>query len=155
MDERRLAVWQAFLKAHAGLAYMLNRELEEARGMPVGWYLVLLNLSKAPGGRVRMQELAESVLLSFSGMTRLFDRMAAAGLVKRAPCAQDKRGTFAVITPDGRRAFKRAAPVHLRGVQEHFARHLTDEEVAAMESALGKIVAAAATSAPHGCDEGE
>ena len=150
-----MAVWQSFLKAHAGVAVALNKELEEEREMPVGWYSVLLNLSQAPDGKMRMQELAESVLLSFSGMTRLLDRMEAAGLVKRRACSEDRRGIFAVITPEGRDAFKNAAPVHIRGIQEHFARHLTDDEVSVLESALGKIVAASAPGSPHGCDDAE
>ncbi len=152
VDDRRLAVWKAFLKAHSALAATLNRELEAERGMPIGWYGALLNLSRAPGGRMRMQELAGLVMLSCSGLTRLFDRMEAAGVVRREACPQDRRGTFAVITPRGRRAFKRAAPVHLRGIQEHFARHLSDEEVAALGSALGKIVAASEPGAPHTCE---
>ncbi|MSQ34336.1 MAG: MarR family transcriptional regulator [Dehalococcoidia bacterium] len=155
VDERRMAVWQSFLKAHAGVAVALNKELEEEREMPVGWYSVLLNLSQAPDGKVRMQDLAEAVLLSFSGMTRLFDRMETSGLVKRKACSEDRRGIFAVITPEGREAFKNAAPVHIRGIHEHFARHLTDDEVAVLEAALGRIVAASVPGSPHGCDEAE
>lgn len=150
-DDLRLAVWQAFLKAHSALAATLDRELEAEQGMPLGWYGALLNLSQAPGGRMRMQELAGLVMLSCSGLTRLSDRMEAAGLVRREACPEDRRGTFVVITPKGRRSFNRAAAVHLRGIQEHFARHLSDQEAAALASALCKIVAAAELGAPHRC----
>jgi DNA-binding MarR family transcriptional regulator len=153
VDDRRLAVWETFLKAHSALAATLDRELEAESGMPLGWYGALLNLSRAPGGRMRMQELAVLVMLSCSGLTRLSDRLEAAGLINRETCPEDRRGTFAVITPKGRRSFQRAAPVHLRGIEEHFARHLTDDEAAALASALGKIVAAAEPGAPHGCAE--
>ncbi len=155
VDARKLAVWRSFLKSHAGLAATLARELEEERGLPLAWYGVLLSLSEALEGRMRLQELAGAVFLSFSGLTRLLDRIEAAGLVTRQPCPEDRRGLYAEITPAGRRAFRRAAAVHLRGIQEHFARHITDEEAAVLESALGKVAAAASTSQPGCCQDSE
>jgi DNA-binding MarR family transcriptional regulator len=110
--------------------------------MPLGWYAVLVTLASSPTGRVRMQELAGSVLLSVSGLTRLFDRMEQAGLVRRRPCVSDKRGTYALLTAAGRRAFRRAAPVHMWGIHDYFAAHITVAEAAAMESALRKVIEA-------------
>lgn len=132
-----------FLRAHADVTRMLEEELEMQRGLPLTWYDVLAQLQAAPNGRLRMQELAESVLLSKSGLTRLFDRMERQGLVRREPCYDDRRGTLAVITPAGRGALRRAAPVHLRGIEEHFAAHLTDEEARTLQSALSKVLQAA------------
>jgi DNA-binding MarR family transcriptional regulator len=108
---------------------------------------VLLNLAEAPEGRLRMQELSASVLLSKSGLSRLVDRMVEAGLVRRERCEDDRRGWFAVLTDQGRSALRRAAPIHLRGIHEHFTSHLRPEEVKALTSALSRVVAAARTTA--------
>jgi DNA-binding MarR family transcriptional regulator len=94
-----------------------------------------------------MQELSASVLLSKSGLSRLVDRMVEAGLVRRERCQDDRRGWFAVLTDRGRSALRRAAPVHLRGVHEHFTRHLDPEEVRVLTAALSKVVAAARAAA--------
>jgi DNA-binding MarR family transcriptional regulator len=142
-DDSRLAAWRSLLEAHAALTELLERELVAERGLPLSRYEVLLRLVEAPGGRLRMQELASSVLLSKSGLSRLVDRMEAAGLVRRERCPSDRRGAFAVLTDQGRSALRRAAPVHLRGIQEHFARHLADGEARTLAAALGRVSAAA------------
>ncbi len=146
IDEERLAAWRAFLRAHVVVIDALGRELEAARGLPLTWYDVLVNLHAA-GGRQRMHELARSVLLSKSGITRLVDRMEDAGLLTRETCPEDRRGMLAALTPAGRAALRAASPVHLRGLQEHFGRHLTDDEAAVLRSALEKLVAANAGGA--------
>ncbi len=135
-----MKAWRAFLEAHAALARVLESELQAERGLPLAWYDVLVQLSEAPGGRLRMQDLARAVLLSKSGLTRLCDRMERAGLVRREPSPDDGRGTLAVLTPRGWAALRRAAPVHLRGVERHFARRLTDAEARALQSAMRKIL---------------
>ncbi|MGH7748822.1 MAG: MarR family winged helix-turn-helix transcriptional regulator [Candidatus Dormibacteria bacterium] len=141
-DAERLAAWRLLLETHAAVVDRLSHELEAECDLPLTWYDVLLQLSLAPGGRLRMRDLADAVLLSRSGLTRLVDRMAAAGLVCREAHASDGRGANAVLTPAGRAALRRAAPVHLRGIEAHFARHLSDEDVAALRSALGRVVTA-------------
>lgn len=140
----RLAVWRQFLEAHARVVGALEAELAEARGLPLAWYDVLVSLHEAPGGRLRMQELARRVLFSRSGLTRLVDRMVDAGYVTREPCADDRRGTFAVLAPDGAKCLRDASGLHLRGVRDHFARHLDDDDVVALDVALAKILAAEA-----------
>lgn len=137
-DDPRLAAWRAFLHGHLLLTSTLEREMENATGLPLTWYDVLLNLNEA-GGSLRMQELARAVLLSKSGLTRLVDRMAAAGYVSRQPAAGDRRGLLAVLTDDGRVALRRAAPVHLRGIEEHFGRHLSAEEATTILAVLDRI----------------
>lgn len=140
VDADRLAVWRAFLRVHATLTQVLEAELLEAQDLPLSWYDVLVSLSGAPEGRVRMQELAARVMFSRSGLTRLVDRMTDAGLVAREPCPGDRRGTYAVITAEGRARLRAASGVHLRGVYEHFARHLDDRDVAALHTALGHLL---------------
>jgi DNA-binding MarR family transcriptional regulator len=143
VDPERLAVWEQFLRAHAVVTRALEAELVDAQALPLAWYDVLVGLNRAPNGRLRMQELAARVMFSRSGLTRLVDRMVDAGLVGREPCPADRRGTYAVITAEGRRRLRAASGVHLRGVYEHFARHLDDENARALGEALGHVVEAA------------
>lgn len=146
-DPAHLAAWRRLLEAHAAVTELLEHELVAERGLPLSRYDVLLNLAEAPAGRLRMQELSASVLLSKSGLSRLVDRMVEAGLVRRERCQDDRRGWFAVLTDQGRSALRRAAPVHLRGIQEHFASHLQPDEVQVLAAALGRVVTAARAAA--------
>jgi DNA-binding MarR family transcriptional regulator len=142
-DEARLEAWRLLLMAHARLVDVLGDELEAAHGLPLTWYDVLVNLRAAPEHALRMNDLADAVLLSRSGLTRLVDRMTAAGLVERRTCASDRRGQLAALTPAGRAALRAAAPTHMRGVAEHFAAHVSEAEAAAMSAALTRVVDAA------------
>ena len=134
--------WRAFLNTHATVIGALERELDEELGLPIGWYDVLTNLNDAPEGRLRMQHLAESVVLSRSGLTRLVDRMERSGLIAREMCPIDRRGTFAVITVEGRATLQRAAPTHIRGIQQHFLRHVDAEDLRALCRVLEKVLRA-------------
>ncbi|HYV59091.1 MAG TPA: MarR family transcriptional regulator, partial [Acidimicrobiia bacterium] len=116
----------------------LDRELEAEQGFPITYFDVLAQLTAA-GGRLRMSELADAVILSRSGVTRLVDRMERGGFVKREHCPTDRRAMYATITPAGKRALAKARPVHLRGVAEHFARHLTDDDAKTLAAALGRM----------------
>jgi DNA-binding MarR family transcriptional regulator len=147
LSPERLDAWRVFLRAHAAVVAALGAELESERDLPLPWYDVLVSLSDC-GGRLRMQELAERVLFSRSGLTRLVDRMAAAGLVTRERCEDDRRGTFAVLTDAGARRLREAAGVHLRGIHDHFASHLTDADVEALRSILTKVLTAEARVEP-------
>ena len=135
----QLAAWRTFLEAHARTTELLARELKESEGIALTWYDVLVQLSEADGHRLRMQELAEQVLLSKSGLTRLIDRMERHHLVHRSACPSDRRGTFAELTPEGLAMLRKAAPTHLRGVREHFAELLDDDEAAMLTELLGRI----------------
>ncbi len=142
IDAQRLRAWRAFLEAHATVTERLERELREERDLPLAWYDVLVQLVEADGHELRMQELADAVLLSKSGLTRLIDRMEQAGLVARRPCELDRRGTYARLTDEGIATLRSSAPTHLRGVAEHFASHLDDEEARILVTALERIAAA-------------
>jgi DNA-binding MarR family transcriptional regulator len=89
-----------------------------------------------------MSDLAQSVLISRSGLTRLVDRMEDAGLVRRERSPADKRGSEAVLTDHGRARLRKTAPTHLRGIEQHFSRHLTPQEMKTMAGAFAKIIAA-------------
>ncbi len=132
--------WAALLRAHAALVPVIAREVEEASGLPLAWYDVLLELDAAPGRRLRMQELAGRVVLSRSRVSRVVDEMVEAGLVVKEPDPADGRATLAAPTPAGRRARRRAAPTYLAAIGRHFSAHLSDREAQAIAAGLGRAV---------------
>ncbi len=134
--------WRAFLWAPTVIMRNLEDEMRTAAGLPLTWFDVLIHLHEAPRGRLRLQALAESVVLSRSGLTRLIDRMEKAGVVRREPATDDRRGSYAVLTAEGRRRFESAWPGHVRRVNDHFARHLSAAEVRALTATLAKLIAA-------------
>jgi DNA-binding MarR family transcriptional regulator len=141
----RIGVWRSFLRAHASVVRELERELAADAKMPLVWYDVLLQLAEAPERRLRMAELADRVLLSRSGLTRLIDRLQAEGLVAREPSPDDARGTYSVLTTAGLERLRDAAPTHLAGVQRHWLSHFSDDELTTLHTLLGRIGPAAAT----------
>ena len=134
-----LDAWRSFLRAHARVTRLLDAELTAECDLPLGSYEVLLHLNEAPGRTMRMTELADRVLLSRSGLTRLVDRLEGDGLIRRESCPSDARGTNAVLTDLGLERLKEAAPIHLRGVREHVIDVLSPEEIAALADVLGRI----------------
>lgn len=140
-DPDRLEVWRSFLEVHAVITRQLEAELQAERDLPLAWYDVLLQLHEA-GGRLRMHELASRLLVHRSSLTRLVDRMTDAGYVEREACAEDGRGWYAVLTREGREVLRRSAPTHLRGIQDHFASHLSDKDVVALQRVFAKLRAA-------------
>ena len=138
-DDWRLGVWRAFLRAHAGVLRELEQELVDEARMPLSSYDVLLQLVEAPGHRLRMADLADRVLLSRSGLTRLVDRLQNEGLVRREPSPDDARGTYTVLTRDGFQAFRRAAPVHLAGIRRHWLARFDDDELRRLGDLLQRL----------------
>ncbi len=139
VPDSQLAAWRSFLEAHARVIEVLSRELREEADLPLSWYDVLVHLSEAPGDQLRMQELADAVLLSKSGLTRLIDRMQREGLVNRSACPDDRRGTYAQLTTAGRDRLRDAAPTHLRGVRDHFADLFDDDEARQLDALLRRV----------------
>lgn len=140
-EDPRVAAWRAFTCAHAALSRALDEALESHCELPLLTYEVLARLAEAPGRRLRMQELAELLPLTKSGLTRLMDRLEGAGLACREVCASDRRGTFATLTPRGREALERARQVHTRVLRERLTR-LEDEELDALQTTCSKIATA-------------
>ena len=138
LTERELAAWQGMLRTHRDLVARLDAELEREHGLPLSSYEVLMYLADA-GGRLRMGELADQLLLSRSGLTRLVDRLVKQGFVLRERCADDARGFFAVLTDAGRRKLATARPAHLAGVREHFLEKLGGDDLDALARAWGKV----------------
>jgi DNA-binding MarR family transcriptional regulator len=140
ISQKGIAAWQAFLEAHAIIIRALEREMAEEQGLPLIWYDILIHLGHASQDRLRMQALAECLLLSRSGVTRLVDRMEQAGLVRRESCPDDRRGSYAIITQEGKGVLQRATPGHLQGIQRHFLHHLNDWDIGALRLALSKVL---------------
>lgn len=140
-SEAQMEAWRALLTSSRGLRVILEHELQSERHLSLATYEVLLRLWEAPGCRLRMQELARGTQLSRSGLSQLVGRMETAGLVARCGATDDGRGTVCSLTPQGARAFKRAAVVHVRGIQEHFAARFTDQEAAELTRLLRRVVA--------------
>ena len=117
------------LRAHSQLVRTLDADLARDHDLPLSSYEVLLYLNDSDGGRMRMSELADSVLISRSGLTRLVDRLERQGLLKRERCTSDARGLFAEITPEGRRLFAQARQTHLDGVRRLFLERFSRDEL--------------------------
>lgn len=135
----RLSAWSAFLRAHARIVRDLERELEVEQRLALTDYDVLVQLAGAGERRLRMSELADRLLLSRSGATRLVDRLVAQGLVERVMCDVDRRGQWASLTEAGYDRLRRASPTHLRGVAEHFLDRLSADELAALDRIFTRL----------------
>lgn len=144
-SRKRLAAeaWGSLLRVHAELVPRLDRRLQAAVGLPLGWYDVLLELSAAPDGRLRMSDLAARVVLSRTRVSRIVDELAATGLVCRERNPDDKRSALTALTAEGRGRFIRAAPVYLAGIEEYFAARLSDDELRTLTESLGRVVSEA------------
>jgi DNA-binding MarR family transcriptional regulator len=139
LDAEELGAWRGLLRTHSALTKALDAELVRVHGLPLSSYEVLLFLADSPDGQMRMSELADGVLLSRSGLTRLVDRMQREGLLRRERCEDDARGWFAAITPKGRELFTRARKTHLDGVRERFLSHFTREELRSLAAFWERI----------------
>jgi len=151
LSSRELSAWAGLLHAHRRLTDALDAELERAHGISLAEYDVLVSLAGARGRRLRMAELAQAVLLSRSGLTRLVDRLQKRGLVERVRCAGDARGLNATLTAAGLERLRKAAPTHLEGVHRHFLDRLGPEDAARLAEiwerlGLGGAAAACAPS---------
>jgi DNA-binding MarR family transcriptional regulator len=142
LSDDSLATWRAFLNAHARITKRIGADLAAA-GLPdLTWYDVLWSLYKAPERRLRIRELADSVVLSSTGMTRFVDRLENAGLVRREAVPGDRRGAYAVLTDEGAAMLKRMWPIYSRGIAEYFAAPL-GADAAVVREALHAADAAA------------
>lgn len=136
-----VGAWEALLRVHAALVPVLARRVEDATGLPLSWYDVLFELDSVPQRRLRMQDLGARVVLSRSRVSRIVDEMVRAGLVEKIPDPADGRATLAVMTSDGRRAFRRTAPVYVEAIQQTFGAGLDSDQLRAIKSGLGKVLA--------------
>ena len=139
LSKDEIAAWKGMLRAHRDLVVTLDAQLEREHSLPLSSYEVLMVLADSPGGRARMGELADQLLLSRSGLTRLVDRLVRKGWVARKPCEDDARGLYAEITRSGRAKLKKARPAHLDGVRESFFSKLTDSDLNALSKTWERL----------------
>lgn len=136
---RPVDAWIRLLRAHATSTRALSAELLNEHGLTINDYEALLRLSRADGGRMRRVDLADSLLLTASGVTRLLDGLEAAGLVERAACASDRRVVYAVLTEQGRERLEAATQSHRAAVVDLFEQRFDAEELEQLTSLLGRL----------------
>ncbi len=144
LTTEELGAWRGLLRVHSALVKALDAQLLAGHELPLTSYEVLINLQAAPDKRRRMAELADGVLLSRSGMTRLVDRLERDGLLVRDACVSDGRGTFAVLTDKGEALLAEARRTHLDGVRERFLTHFTADELTQMAILWNRVLPGAA-----------
>jgi DNA-binding MarR family transcriptional regulator len=139
----RARAWAVLLTAHASLLEVMEKRLAAAGLPPLAWYDVLWELEKSNSGRLRMNELADRVVLSRSNITRLADRMEDAGLIARERCADDRRGAYCALSAAGRAMRQKMWPAYAREIESLWSAHLTRTEGRVIGEALGRVVRAA------------
>jgi DNA-binding MarR family transcriptional regulator len=139
-SDLELDAWRGFLRTHAELVRELDEELTERHGLPLSSYDVLVQLDEAPDGQLRMSHLADAVLLSRSGLSRLVTRLEKQGLLERVDCPSDARGAFAAITGAGREKLAEARATHRAGVRERFLDKLGEREQRQLARAWSRLL---------------
>ena len=136
---RDFAAWTRFLRAYAALTRELSGRLEQAHGLSLRDYDVLVQLYSAPNRQMRRIDLARTVILSPSGITRLLEGLERAGLVGKHQCASDQRVTYAVLTDVGAAKFEEARATHVGDVEELFASQFSPGELEQLAELLGRL----------------
>jgi DNA-binding MarR family transcriptional regulator len=142
--EPAVRAWTRLLRAYASTTRLLSAELQEEYGLTINDYEALLLLSRAEGGRMKRVELARSLMLTPSGITRLLQGLEDAGLVERASCSTDLRVTYAQLTGAGRDTLEAASAGHIASIRALFAEHFASDEIDAIAEILGKLPGVAA-----------
>ena len=141
-DKEKTDTWRLFLETFALVMRNLERRIKEDQALPATWFDVLLHLHEAPESRLRIGELVESLVLTPSNGTRLFDRLEQAGYLRREAIPKDRRGAYIVMTEEGNAAFMDALPGNRSRVDRVFLSHLSDNDFRALHRALSKVYTA-------------
>jgi DNA-binding MarR family transcriptional regulator len=147
-DDPAVEAWRGLLVAHSKLVPAVEADLRAAGQIALSWYDVLLELNAAPERRLRMSELGQRVVLSRTRVSRIMDELAAAGLAGRQPDQADGRSSFAVLTPAGRDALRRAWPVYRAAIRRHLAAGLTVPQCRELAALLDQVIKAAEAASP-------
>lgn len=140
LSQSESRAWRAFIMATQLLMDQLDRELQEASGIPHAYYAILVTLSEQPERSLRMTEIADRLRFSKSRLTHAIGRLEERGWVERAACPTDRRGAYAVLTEAGFAALASMAPAHVAGVRRHLFDRLTAEQVEQLR-AIGEAIA--------------
>src|SRR5260221_13768792 len=136
---QQLEAWVSFLRAHAAITRELSVQLQREHGLTLNDYEVLLHLSYAEGGMMRRVDLAERVLLTASGITRLLEGLERAGFVSKETCSSDARVSYAKLTDEGHSKLRESAITHLRGIDELFVGRYSGPELATLAELLARL----------------
>jgi DNA-binding MarR family transcriptional regulator len=139
-DELEMAAWAGFLRTHARLVRELDEELTRAHGLPLSSFDVLIQLANTPEQQMRLSQLADAVLLSRSGLSRLVARLVEQGLVERIECESDARGAFAALTDAGSARLEAARETHRSGVRRRFLARLSESQQRQLAAAWGRLL---------------
>ena len=139
LETLEVQAWIRLLRAHAALTRRFSADLAAAHGLTLNDYDVLVQLAHADGGRLRRVDLAERVLLTPSGITRLLEGLQRAGWVERVACASDGRVSYAQLTDTGRAKLREASKTHLEAVRALFAERFADDDLAELDDLLARL----------------
>ena len=139
LREIEVEAWINFLRAHSAVTRQFNGELLATHGLTINDFDVLAQLARAPEQALKRVDLAESVLLTPSGITRLLKGLEAAGWVSNRPCAEDARVTYAVLTPEGTQKLEEARKTHVASVRALFSERFDKDELQALASLLERL----------------
>jgi DNA-binding MarR family transcriptional regulator len=134
-----LEAWRSYIQSHATILRVLDAELVSEHGITTRDYEVLLYLAQSPDRKLPMSALAESTMLTRSGITRLVDGLVAAGFIERVSCSDDARVSYAHLTDDGLAKLRHAGCTHVNSVRRLFLEHFTPEETGRLASLLGRL----------------
>ena len=139
LEGAALEAWRSYLQSHASILRALDAELVAEHGMTTRDYEVLLYLSQAPDRKLPMSALAESTMLTRSGITRLCDGLVASGMIERTSCESDARVSYARLTDEGYEKLRSAGCTHIASIQRLFLEHFSEEEIAQLAGMLGRL----------------
>jgi DNA-binding MarR family transcriptional regulator len=139
LDGTALDAWRSYLQSHASIVRDLDADLAAEHGMTTRDYEVLLYLAQAEDRKLPMSALAESTMLTRSGITRLIDGLVDCGLIERVSCKSDARVSYARLTDEGYEKLRLAGDTHIAGIRRLFLEHFTSEEVETLSSLLGRL----------------
>jgi DNA-binding MarR family transcriptional regulator len=151
MNQERFQAWMNLLQAHAVITTRIENELETSCGLSLAEHQVLVRLAGSRDRRFRMYDLADVLLLSKSGTTRLVDRLEKRGLVARRLCEADRRVVYAALSPAGERAVEEAHSILASAIERSFSRHLSDEDIATLRGSLRRLLEGNEAWADHRC----
>jgi DNA-binding MarR family transcriptional regulator len=135
--------WVALVQAHAALTGRVQEALAAADFPPLPWFEVLSTLADAPEERLKMGDLAEALVITRGGLTKLVDRLIKAGLLERTFCETDRRVSYATLLPAGREMLEEMRPVVVTELRASFSSRLTVEQADAMRESLERVRTAA------------
>jgi DNA-binding MarR family transcriptional regulator len=141
LSGEEFAIWVGFLQSHAALARKLDADLRSAHGLPLTDFEILLWLASRPCQEMRMAALADTVLLSPSGLSRAVERLETRGLVQRVPCTEDRRGAYAALTKSGSDLVRTAGVTHAAGIRRRFLDRLTLQETRLLTAIWDRLLA--------------